>query len=380
MISPHDARAEMADRYRRRFAAWAVLADPGTAEEQLALKAPNESDVLRDPSVVSAWITAWREVERESHPGVEVVWQSRRWPSMGTNDVPVRFRVTGAAAVAAYVGRSGHWRDARHRATTLVDLLASGEDVPRVVARVLPKAAALASADWDRLRSVVAWLLDHPDSGLYLRQLPVRGLDTKWLERHRSLVVPLVAAVTGSRALGLASRPVLVRLRVLDPTLGLGTVTDLTAPVDELAALPIAVRSVVVVENLETLLALPDLPGVVAVHGQGYVARMFDQLTWMAEAPVVYWGDLDTDGLNILSTVRARLPQTQSVLMDRRTLEQHLDLCVPDPKPRRSVPTHLTPDETDAFAALREHGDVRLEQERIGWARAMAALISEVMH
>lgn len=41
-------------------------------------------------------------------------------------------------------------------------------------------------------------------------------------------------------------------------------------------------------------------------------------------------------------------------------------------------PEHLTDVEADAFAALAELGDVRLEQERIPWGTAVAALDAAV--
>lgn len=127
-------------------------------------------------------------------------------------------------------------------------------------------------------------------------------------------------------------------------------------------------------ENLESLLALPDLPGVVAVHGQGYAARVLHRVDRIRDADVVYWEDLDTDGLNILSAVRAGLPHARSILMDRATLIAHLDLAVPEPRPRRALPARLTDSEAEAFAALRELGDVRLEQERLPWSTALATM------
>src|SRR5690606_14311446 len=117
------------------------------------------------------------------------------------------------------------------------------------------------------------------------------------------------AAATGRAGLDLAQRPVQLRVRFLDPALAPSGLRDVTAPVAELAGLAVAPRVVVVVENLESLLALPDRAGVVAVHGQGYAARHLHRTGWVAAADIVYWGDIDTDGLNILSAVRSHLPQ-----------------------------------------------------------------------
>jgi hypothetical protein len=40
---------------------------------------------------------------------------------------------------------------------------------------------------------------------------------------------------------------------------------------------------------------------------------------------VVYWGDIDSHGLAILSGVRATVPHVRSVLMDLDTLRVHAD-------------------------------------------------------
>ncbi|GAA5481292.1 DUF3322 domain-containing protein [Haloferula sargassicola] len=34
--------------------------------------------------------------------------------------------------------------------------------------------------NWPRIVAVGAWLRDHPDSGLYIRQFPIAGVDTKF--------------------------------------------------------------------------------------------------------------------------------------------------------------------------------------------------------
>ena len=56
------------------------------------------------------------------------------------------------------------------------------------------------------------------------------------------------------------------------------------------------------------------------------------------------------------------------------TLIDHKDLWVQEPKPHTGVFPELTGTEARALARLRAEGNVRLEQERIPWATALAAL------
>ncbi|WP_081474818.1 Wadjet anti-phage system protein JetD domain-containing protein [Isoptericola variabilis] len=375
MVTVDAARASILRTYERGYAAWAALGPSEETVVDVPLHPPSERTVLGDPRAVADWIAAWRAADPGAPGTAHVVWETRRWASMGTQVVPARLRLTAAEHVASFVRRRGHWDAARTRAAALLELLGpDNAPVREAVRRALRAVVELDEPELGRLLGVLRWLLANSASGMFVRQLPVRGVDTKWLERHRGVVDPLWTAATGTADLGLAARPGLVRVRFLDPASAPGGLGDVSAPVADLAGLAISPPTVLVVENLETLLALRPHAGVVAVHGQGYAARHLHQLPWVRPADVLYWGDLDTHGLNILSIVRARLPQTRSFLMDRATLEAYPDLWVPEPKPHRTVPEHLTASEADAFAALSEHGDVRLEQERVPWASAVEAL------
>jgi len=52
----------------------------------------------------------------------------------------------------------------------------------------------LAEDDYLRFVAAFEWLASHPDSGLYVRQLPIAGLDSKWVEAHSGPLARLLAA------------------------------------------------------------------------------------------------------------------------------------------------------------------------------------------
>ncbi|WP_434081270.1 Wadjet anti-phage system protein JetD domain-containing protein [Sanguibacter sp. Z1732] len=222
---------------------------------------------------------------------------------------------------------------------------------------------------------MLTWLVDHPDSRMYIRQLPIRGVDTKWTKNHRGLVSGLHRAVTARADLGLAGMPDLVRARFLDPALAPAPgLLDLSAPASQLDGLQVEPSGVLVVENLETLVALPHFPGVVVVLGSGHAVDRLPAIGWLRRARLWYWGDLDSHGFAILDRFRAHCPQVISVLMDTGTLQRHRDLWVPDPKPTRAELTRLTEAEASTLAMLRAEGDVRLEQERLDLTGAVTHL------
>ena len=151
---------------------------------------------------------------------------------------------------------------------------------------------------------------------------------------------------------------------------------------DQLARLQLAPRVVLIVENLETGLALPDWGGVVAVMKLGAAVRLVADVAWMGRAHGLYWGDIDTYGFEILNRARSVLPHLQSVLMDRKTLLDHQALCVEEIKQvfAHGLPL-LTADEAEVFEGLkcdRWGRRLRLEQERIPWATAIDALTEAI--
>ncbi|MDO5673017.1 MAG: DUF2220 family protein [Actinomycetaceae bacterium] len=62
--------------------------------------------------------------------------------------------------------------------------------------------------------------------------------------------------------------------------------------VEELPRLTLSPTHVLMVENLQTLDGLPDLPGVVAIHTQGSGVTVPLEVPWIRNSHIIYWGDL----------------------------------------------------------------------------------------
>ncbi len=366
-----DLRAWAGVKYRAGHKGW--LGEPDVGAESVfrfPLHPPAEAEAEASPDTVAAWVSQWRTWAAGAPPQVDVEWATRRWRNLGVQQVPVGAVVRGAAAVASLAGTGHAWGHLVGLAERLERAWPAG-----AIRQALPGAigdlAKLDAAESDRLVAVVTWFLDNPASGLLARQLPVEGVDTKWLERHRRLVERIASAL-GVDGLGLAVAPRRYRVRVLDDTMT-ADLRDFAAPTSELAALRWAPDWVLICENLDCVASLPALRGVVAVHGNGFAAPALAEVGWIRGGRVAYWGDLDTHGFAILGLVRGVLSQTGSVLMDVATLERFLPLAVTEPQPFRGDIGHLTASETVALERLRVD-DLRLEQERIGWAHVQEAL------
>jgi hypothetical protein len=150
-----------------------------------------------------------------------------------------------------------------------------------------------------------------------------------------------------------------------------------TLRTDELAALVLAASTVFVVENEVTYLALPPVSDSIAVFGSGFASVGLAGVPWLTDREVVYWGDIDTYGFEILSRLRAHIPQMGSVLMDRQTLLSHRVHWGTESNPTRRPLAHLSDTEQSLYQDLI--GDVygigvRLEQERVRFSQVQDAL------
>ena len=385
MITLEQARSRAQVRLTKKLRDWAVVesrlppvTEPGTAPGteppcwSLGLQPPSEAEVRRDERSAQEWARSWQAAHLP--PGVAVRTVVRAWRSIGRQTVPERLDVHSPEALAAFVGGplAREFRVLGTRAAEAATRL--GESSREVLRRHGAVVVGLSPERWEQVLDVAAWLCENPVAGLRPRALPIRGVDTKWFAAHRSLVTALVAARTGLSDLGVVDSDPLVRLRILDPDLALGGVEDFAAPLSQLEVLSLRPEVTLVVENKETLLALPPLAGVVAVHGGGFAISVVADLPWVAAAPVLYWGDLDSAGFAILHRLRAHHDRVTSVLMDDETLLAHRDLWVCDPKPTRALLGNLTSSEARVLALLQAEGDVRLEQERVPLAAALESL------
>lgn len=369
--TPRDLRVWAAARTRRRPEIWLGSPDLGDADEStFSLRPPTREAVRTDPDAAHRWLAAWRDFP--AGRGVEVQREQRDWRPFGVVSVPIRVRIVGSDALANLATLTS-WPDTRGVAQVLREHWPGSDYLADALVARRGSLAGLDHANLARLIDVVDWLVAHPESGLLPRQVPVPGVDSKWIERHRGLVESFVAAVSGAPDSGLVHEAQRFRVRLLDPTMP-SEVRDFTAPIAELSRATWTPKTVVIVENLATLAVLPELPGVVAIHGRGLAAEQLGRVPWIADcARVLYWGDLDSWGFLCLSRCRRSVPHAESALMDAATLRQFWSLVGTEPVSYRAPIESLTASESETLELLRVD-QLRLEQEHIELNYAVAAL------
>ena len=370
--TPADLRAQIL----RDWESGRILAAPLRGESlfpmELRLRGPDPRALSERFDEVRQWIREW-----EGERGCEIEWAEVNHRQLGRNRLPACAVVPDERGALELIGKVAE--AARFRAVVECTLQVFPELAEWLARR--PLTALEAAGEWDRVLAVLAWFRAHPRSGLYLRQLDISGVDTKFIEARKVLLaelldVVLADAAGGSRNFeqryGLAAKAPQIRFRILDQRLSIAGLTDLAVIPREFATLDLAVTRVFVTENEINGLAFPEVPGSMVIFGLGYGLERLAEARWLADRALYYWGDIDTYGFHILDRLRAIFPGARSLLMDRETLVRHRELWVRESNYYGGELTRLTAAEQSVYDELRYNrlGDqVRLEQERIpfGW-------------
>ncbi|CUU59127.1 hypothetical protein Ga0074812_12516 [Parafrankia irregularis] len=397
---------------RRRAVGWTTLADVRTHLRRrwddgqllaawaagqpfhpvdVTLRGPVGRDLTDRFDEVRAWRQEWLAVVDRS-ADLQLVMKSVGRRSIGANELPARLVVDG--------GWEALWRLLQvtaevRRFTQLRDSVPTGAHAAMLVnwmnAHPLRVLAHQPDAEWTRVLATVRWLVSERGHSRYLRQVPVPGVDTKFIETHRAVLADLLDVVLPAdtidqtvpkaqfaRRYGFRIPPLYVRFRTLGATPPrLPGVPEMTVRLDSLEAAAADVGTVFVLENEITYLAFPAVPDAIAVFGGGYGFTAFAALPWLSARRVYYWGDLDTHGFAILDRLRATAPTVESFLMDRATLLAHPEQWVREPTQARGPLSHLTPAEAalhDDLVAGTYGAAIRLEQERVGFPHLEASL------
>ncbi len=383
---PADLRAQVQRLWERGELLRASVTETIAWPLRLTLKAPAAADLAERFDAVRDWVQALAAT-----PQVRIEWRERTHRVQGRQRLPAAVWVDSLEAALAFIGKTrqleGYQRLWQWTGTAQPALL------PWLTRRPL-QALELAER-WERLLAVVAWLQAHPRPGLYLRQVDLPGVDSKFIEAHRGVLTEWLdlalppeaidAAATGvaqfTRRYGFLDKPIRVRFRLLDPSLpslpGCRDLADITLDGASFAVLALPVERVFITENETNFLAFPPAPRALVLFGAGYGWEALAHAAWLQRCVLHYWGDIDTHGFAILDQLRGHFPQAASFLMDRATLLAHRPLWGEEPQPAHRDLPRLTPEEATLYDDLRLdriRPGLRLEQERVGFGWLMERL------
>ncbi|MBD3316231.1 MAG: hypothetical protein GF344_10615 [Chitinivibrionales bacterium] len=379
-----EAKERLARRWGRGYFLGRA-ADTDLFPLRLALCGPSAAEVSEQFARVQEWIQQVRRAENGSRVTIE--WRQINSRVVGRNRIPCALWFESLDALAGFIGRSAELCDFRKAAKAII------AEFPTLSDWVYthPRQVLTCGDDAPRLMGVLSFMVAHPLSGLYLRQISLPQVDSKFIESRKKLLSQWLDILLAEESIdrrfsstgmfeqryGFCSRPVLIRFRMVDPFCAVNGLTDLTVRADEFSGLDPDVDRVFVTENDINGLAFPSLPRTMVIFGRGYGFDKLAKARWLQRKQILYWGDIDTHGLAILNQFRSFFPQARSFLMTRQVLLDHRDRWVRESSPFEGRLDNLTPEEATLFADLKANrlGDrIRLEQEFIPWEYVLAAL------
>jgi hypothetical protein len=305
--------------------------------------------------------------------------------TLGRNEIPDRIWIDSADDALALLHKK---RDAARFGEMIAF---TGETCPPLLSFMenYPLDALEMDDDWKKCVAVSLWVMNHPRPDIYLRQIDLPGVDTKFMERRKGFLTRLLNILMAGEAVrdelrgaknfefrhGFKTEPVMMRFRLpLDCSAFPDSVTDIALPSEEFAALGPCfdrTRSAIFVENKINFLAIPRRKNLLIAWAKGYGFESLTAALWLRKMKIYYWGDIDTHGFAILNQFRSVLPDAQSVLMDRQTFTRHRALWVEETTPTSANLPNLTDEEASLYDDLRGNvlgARLRLEQERLSFA------------
>ena len=307
--------------------------------------------------------------------GYSVRWELRKTRRFGEQNFPAEIFFETADDLLRYISKLTEFRQLTQR----IEIVRQQQPCLENWLQAHWKQLLTLDVDVKDLLKVVGYLREHPRPNCFPRELPL-SISTKLVEAHEKLLAEWLDLVLSPECIASEyshrqfakrygfreSEPHYI-VRVLDPELMRELSfpgCEISLPLDTLTALRLLNVHVVLVENKINLLTFPYLQRGIALGGLGHGIEVLLRMPWLQTNRVTYWGDIDIEGLSILSRLRERYPHVQSILMDDVCLDRWESLLIRGNETSCEQPLFLNAGEGRAFARCRE-SNLRLEQERI---------------
>ena len=199
---------------------------------------------------------------------------------------------------------------------------------------------------WNDFIKVCKYFIKNPKPYVYIRELPL-DISTKFIEENRTILRALLDILIEQfvktdesdfeKRFNLKYKEKLIRIRILDEKISKSLffgVDDISIPHTQFDNLTIPCKRVFVLENhtnfsnIFNFLTLPNLAESIAIFGEGFQIGLLKNAEWLMDKQIIYWGDIDAHGFQILSQIRGYFPQTQSCMMDFGTFNDFKDLTI----------------------------------------------------
>ena len=303
--------------------------------------------------------------------GYTIEWKTIKTKLLGTQDLPSRITFETADDYERFLQKKKEVADFRK------DVARISEKFPKLQHWIekYPQKVIENSEDWADIGKVLDYFFKNPQPQLYIRELPIE-VHTKFIEQHKALIGELLDIVIKEyintnekefeKRYNLRYDEPLVRIRLLDRTLAtkfFNGMDDITIPVSHFLKLHIPITKAFVVENKVNFLTFPLIPNSIVIWGKGYGVASIKDSELLKSIDLIYWGDLDAQGFEILSQFRSYFAHVKSLLMDKATFDNYFEKEYGTPS-KISVKLNLTTEEEELYQYIKVN-NYRLEQEKI---------------
>jgi hypothetical protein len=366
---------------------------------RLKLSAPSGRELSDQFEDVRTWIASMQAITT-----LRIEWREIQHRVLGAQRIPHAIWLDDFAAAVELIKKRGP-------AAQLQQVIAQTQAfIPALLTWVWthPARAIDLAPQWDKLLATVQWRVQHPKPGIYLRQVDIPGIHSKFIENHRTVLSALFeialdasaqrdgieqAPTTGqsfATRFGFLDRPLRIRFRPLDPRLALianTTRADLKLDAINFAQLDFEqyqapLQQVFITENEINYLTFPEVANALVIFGAGYGWEALAKARWLHTRHLHYWGDIDTHGFAILHQLRQYFPRVRSMLMDHATLMQHESVWGTESDQHKADLNRLSTEESAVYNLLRDNRlrtGLRLEQEHIGYGWVQRAVDAAVI-
>ena len=408
-LLPEDVKSILKSRYwQNRSRLKKLLLGGEEFPISLPLKPPRGNTALDNINHFQMFISSWKafpasqigqtdvvseKCSNDAQNKIRVLWREQNFRVFSQQQIPTHIQIPDIVSLAHLLGedeehqlsgwqskiafvinslatnansQSSHSQHSEHKKSlfdALVDSLNSLEK--------------LSNSELELLVAVIPQLRKGLGKGCYLRELPITYVDTKFVEKNKQIIESIAAAIIDRtvNTVGLLhwlqceEKPkdwLLVKPLCPISRESLGGVPLLRISCDTLTNFELPAMNILVVENEQSCLSLGQFRNTIAISGGGKNVE-FLSATWLENKNVGYWGDIDSEGLKILSDARSQFGGLTPLMMDEKTVLAFEERMVPEPESVFKVPCSLTVDESTLFNNLRskKYKDSRLEQERL---------------
>jgi hypothetical protein len=345
---------------------------------RVSLVGPSATEMAEQYSDCRFWITEF--TDNWSEFSFEIEWKEKVNRQIGKNSIPSALLFHDIEIIVRFISKKNELLFFEESTALLLDRL------PDLKKWILKKPLHLTDPhiDWKQCACLLEWLLNNPQPSIYTRQIPVPDIDSKFIEKHRGLLLDMYLSLiepgdnydsdekkSFEDSLGFKKKPILVRLKFLDSDLSINGLSEVTVRHDELNGLELNPDNVFVIENDINALTFPMMRNSLVIFGRGYGFSYLKQIKWLDKANIWYWGDIDTHGFSILDQFKNIFPNSRSLMMDYQTLKRFRNKWVRESKPNKGASlTRLSKDEKKIYESLSSdlYGvNLRLEQEFVDY-------------